>query len=475
MREQTYVKEIISYIESHITDEKINYGELAGRVGYSAAHVRELFAGSMGYPLAKYIKMRKIKHSAVDLMNSVQNIAEIAYKYGFSCPETYTRSFRKVTGMSPSEFRSARPSVGKEELISGVYGIGIFIRKDYRKNMEKREITKNNGSTILYGVSKVGYGVYGGCTPYPICLKACAEYLGEDLGYEYTMVTSAAAFRLAWNNDFWDLGNVDIYHTVTESNAVYGLGAKALGREFEILEREQNTTKEEFKEFIKRHIDEGYPCMALGIIGPPEACIITGYREDGDVLLGWNFFQEWMSCDKDECGYFVTRDWWNEETQAVMCLGAIESEKASTDNIIRTAITALEGREEGSFSKGINAYDAWEKFLHREEDFRSDSDDMVNTQYDAMDCLLDGRKNAAIYFRGLAKNDAEKREQYNDIAKHFDEVAETINQMWQVTGGRSENSVENFKKPEVRKKVCELIKQAKQADEKALELMKGLK
>ena len=50
--------------------------------------------------------------------------------------------------------------------------------------------------------------------------------------------------------------------------------------------------KSEFISFIKAKIDSGFPCIALGIIGPPEACIITGYRNNGDVLLGWNFFQD---------------------------------------------------------------------------------------------------------------------------------------------------------------------------------------
>ena len=49
--------------------------------------------------------------------------------------------------------------------------------------MNQREKYHNNESTVLYGVPKVEWGTYGGSTPYPICLKACADYLGEDLDY----------------------------------------------------------------------------------------------------------------------------------------------------------------------------------------------------------------------------------------------------------------------------------------------------
>ena len=108
--------------------------------------------------------------------------------------------------------------------------------------MEKY-FSRSSDSVILYGVPKVHYGAYGGAAPYPICLKACTEYLGDSLEYYFTMVSCGAAFRFVWNTKDWDLSNVDIYHTFEESNEVYGIGAKALGREFSFLGREEDTTR----------------------------------------------------------------------------------------------------------------------------------------------------------------------------------------------------------------------------------------
>lgn len=212
-----------------------------------------------------------------------------------------------------------------------------------------KEIYRDNDSTILYGVPKVAHGSYGGCTPYPICLKAISEYLGEDLEYCDTMVASAAAFRFIWNNEMWDMSNVDIYHTLEESEYIYHVGPKALGREFEFLGRGESTTKEEFIAFLKRHIDEGYPCIAQGIIGPPEPCIITGYRKGGEELLGWNFFQNdpefAADIEMDESGYFICNSWWaNTDTQGIMCMGALSGEKFSVNELLANAVKALEGR-----------------------------------------------------------------------------------------------------------------------------------
>ena len=475
----TCTKALICYIEAHIMDGQLPYGELEKQIGFSWAHIRDLFRKSTGYPLVRYVQMRKIKSSAMQLINTDKTILEIAYEYGFANPETYTRAFHKVTGMTPSEFRKRRPVVAKEELCTGVYGIGILPQKERRSDivMEKN-VYRNNESTILYGVPKVAYGAYGGSTPYPICLKACSEYLGEDLDYYFTMVSSGAAFRLTWNNTMWDLSNVDIYHTFEESNDVYRLAAEALGREFFFLGREKKTTREEFISFIKEHINEGYPCIALGIIGPPEACIITGYRKNGEELLGWNFFQHdpefAASVEFDESGYFVCNDWWeNTDTQAVMCMGAVKGKNLSTEEILANAMKALSGRIDCSYSKGLMAYDAWKKAMKEEKDYAVGENysllfEKMLCLSDAMSCLIDGRSCAASYFTELGQNNRD----YLLIGEEFSKVARTVEEMRQLYGSDMDGMLKKLADPTVRNKTCELIELAALADKMALEVLK---
>lgn len=156
------VKAIICYIEAHIKDEKINYNELERRIGYSKAYIRELFGKNTGCSLAKYVRIRKVKCSAYELLYTDMSILDIAYLYGFSNPETYTRAFNKIIGMTPGIFRSSRPIIGKEELFVGVYGIGLLKEKEQRSDIfMDKNVYKNNTSTILYGVPKAAWGEYG--------------------------------------------------------------------------------------------------------------------------------------------------------------------------------------------------------------------------------------------------------------------------------------------------------------------------
>ena len=66
---------------------------------------------------------------------------------------------------------------------------------------------EKQSNTILYGVPKVAYG-HDGCTPFPMCIQSCAKYLGLRVDYTGAIAESGAAFRLTWNTDCWDVGNV---------------------------------------------------------------------------------------------------------------------------------------------------------------------------------------------------------------------------------------------------------------------------
>lgn len=481
----TTVIAMICYIEAHIKDEKFDYGQLEQRIGFSQAHLRDIFCKSTGCTLAKYVRMRKVKRSAIELIHTDKTILEIAFNYGFSNPETYTRAFRSVVGITPSHFRAQRLLVGKEELATGVYSIGLPKSKEQRSDIcMDKNVYENNDSTVLYGVPQVGYGTYGGHTPYPICLKACAEYLGEDIEYSFIMIASAAAFRLVWNRENWDLSNVDIFHTLNETNKIYEIAAKALGREFSFQGREKETTKGDFIAFIKQHINEGYPCIALGIIGPPEPCIITGYRKNGEELLGWNFFQndpEFAGgIEIDESGYFICNNWWeNTDTQAVMCMGAIEGKKLTTKDIISAGINVLSGKTEYGYAKGLEAYDAWKQALSKKKDFAVDGNysvlfEKLLCQMDAMTCIIDGRNSAADYFGKLAENSCKDKNIYADIEKAFRESAKATERMWSILGDPCDMNgmLEKLAQLDAREKLCNEIQAAKQADSKALKLMK---
>lgn len=487
-----HTRAIVGYIEAHIRDGKTDYEELEQKIGFSYAHIREFFKKHTGMSLGQYVRVRKIHASAFELLHTDKSVMELALTYGFSNHESFTRAFAKTMGCTPSAFRKERPRMGKEELAEGIYGIGLLGKKEQRSDvvMRQKEKYQNSDSTILYGVPKVEWGSYGGCTPYPICLKACADYLGEDLNYAEILVACGGAFRFTWNETEWDLGNVDIYHTFDEGGGetVYSYAAKALGREFSILGRTETTTKEEFIAFIKQHIDEGYPCIAQGIIGPPEACIITGYRDNGNTLLGWNFFQNdpifGGSVEFDESGYFICTDWWeNTDTQAVMCIGLVEGEPLSVKDIIKTAALIMTGRKDGGYQKGVAGFPAWAKMLSEDSAFSGENEPLLYErlacQDDATSCLIDGRGAAAEFFNKLlekeqGKSDAKTLENYMALADLFAKeknLAEQIRALLEDLDNM-EQRPQKLAEKKVREKACGYIREIEKLEKQCLEILK---
>lgn len=478
MSYSTIAHALINYVESHLTN--MNVTEMAESFGFSETYLRELFYRHVNMPIMQYYKRRKLIASAFELLHSDKKILTIALEHGFSNPESYTRAFQRHFGMTPSQFRAKRPLMGGRLLEPGVFGLEQLDRKMKRSDENRMEPNKNK--TILYGIRKIEHGAYDSNTMFPICVKAVSEYLGDNVSYAYIMAATGAAFRLVWNRNEWDLSNIDIYHTLRESNDIYQFGAKALGREFSFLGREKGTTKKEFSDYMKKAIANGYPIIALGIIGPPEPCIVAGFEADGDIVMGWNFFQNDPEFASDistlENGYFRCHTWWeNTDTQAVMCIGALEDTSYHDRDIIKMALAVMEAREENTYAKGIRAYEAWKEMLLQEKWFENGSTfdtlfSMFLVQNDAMTCLQDGRKWAASYFEELAdqREDAEKK-LCMDISDSFLKVSKTAGEMRQMIGDWSDTKamLNNFGSRPIREKLGQLIDACQREDRRAYE------
>ncbi len=343
----------------------------------------------------------------------------------------------------------------------------------------------NQDQAILLGVPRVQYCPEG-LTPFPYCLYACANYMGINVTYDYTMAASGAAFRLTWDETSWNMGNVDAICTYDEPERVFRQGVEALGCKYKLLGRKKDTQKSEFITFIKEQIDKGNPVIALGIIGPPEACIITGYRDGGQTLLGWNFFQDNPEFNSgitfDESGYFITERWWeNPDTLAVMSLEPANGKIFDAKTIISNALEVMVGRKKGNYAKGLFAYEAWAKAVSNDSDFSEGLilpllAERMFTHGDAIDCIADGRYNAAVFIKKAAAQYPKHQSLFEQTAKHFMAVSELQKELFEVTGGweRGESQKRQFAKTDVRKKTVQLIGIAEENDKKAFDILKQL-
>ena len=101
---QNIVLEIDKCIKNR-DDEALTLEHLAAFLGYSAYYVSRKFREISGMPLREYLRGRKLAFALKDLRDTEEGILDIAVNYGFSSHEAFTRAFKEVYGLTPSEYR----------------------------------------------------------------------------------------------------------------------------------------------------------------------------------------------------------------------------------------------------------------------------------------------------------------------------------------------------------------------------------
>jgi AraC family transcriptional regulator len=95
----------LKYIEDNLTEE-IDFKEVAKRACCSEYHFTRMFSFLAGVTLSEYIRRRRLTLAAFDLMDSSSTrVIYIAIKYGYSSPDSFTKAFQGVHGITPSEAR----------------------------------------------------------------------------------------------------------------------------------------------------------------------------------------------------------------------------------------------------------------------------------------------------------------------------------------------------------------------------------
>jgi AraC family transcriptional regulator len=106
MKPYILLENILLDIEEGIKDN-ITANILSERYNYSEIHLRRLFNFAFNKTISGYIRSRVLSESINDLLNTDKNVIDIALEYGFGYENSYSRSFRREFGMSPSNFRKS--------------------------------------------------------------------------------------------------------------------------------------------------------------------------------------------------------------------------------------------------------------------------------------------------------------------------------------------------------------------------------
>lgn len=95
---------IISFIEQHFGDD-IYQDLIAERLNISTGYMRNYFKEKTGQNLTDYLNEYRINKAKEMLETSVEKIQDIAARVGYQNANSFTRMFRRLTGVTPGEYR----------------------------------------------------------------------------------------------------------------------------------------------------------------------------------------------------------------------------------------------------------------------------------------------------------------------------------------------------------------------------------
>ncbi len=100
----TGISKAIDYIEEHIT-EPTDYARVAKEACSSPFNFQRVFALLCGYTLGDYVRMRRLTLAGEELLSTDAKVIDVALKYGYDSPESFSRAFTRFHGVSPSAVR----------------------------------------------------------------------------------------------------------------------------------------------------------------------------------------------------------------------------------------------------------------------------------------------------------------------------------------------------------------------------------
>ena len=101
--EQRIADQLIQTISAH-SGQKLTLQQLADSAHISTTYLHRIFRTQLGMTPGNYLAKVRMEESKLLLRDGALSMGEIAKQLGFSSQQQFSRQFRAVTGMSPTEY-----------------------------------------------------------------------------------------------------------------------------------------------------------------------------------------------------------------------------------------------------------------------------------------------------------------------------------------------------------------------------------
>ncbi len=135
------MQKAIDYIEEHITEE-LSTAVIAEKAYSSSFHFQRIFGLLTGTTVGEYIRNRRLSLAGEELSGNKGKVIDLAYKYCYDTPESFTKAFIRFHGISPSAARRTGASLKSYNRLS----ITVTLKGG---NIMEYQVMKRESFTVL--------------------------------------------------------------------------------------------------------------------------------------------------------------------------------------------------------------------------------------------------------------------------------------------------------------------------------------
>lgn len=143
------ISKAVAYIETHITED-ITVEDIAREIYLSPFYFQKGFSLLCGFTISEYIRNRRLSLAGNELATSEQKVIDIALKYGYDSPDSFTKAFTRFHGVTPSMVQK------NEQLLKSFAPLKIKISMEGGYIMDYK-IVKKEEFTVVGKSKNFGY------------------------------------------------------------------------------------------------------------------------------------------------------------------------------------------------------------------------------------------------------------------------------------------------------------------------------
>lgn len=106
--DQAFMQKVMSFMEENMDNPELEIDDFASHTGMSRTLFYRKLKSIVGVTPVEFVREIRIKRAVQLMDSSAYNFSQIAYMTGFTDPKYFGKCFKKIMGVTPSQYKVSK-------------------------------------------------------------------------------------------------------------------------------------------------------------------------------------------------------------------------------------------------------------------------------------------------------------------------------------------------------------------------------